>query len=90
MWLGRLLCHQVFFLALRLHREALKQSATDPKTGIIDISILTTGVSSSERIRRQMIAKELKKMLQVEWFSSRFSLPPPPQSTLCKIIAFTP
>ena len=29
--------------ALRLYREALKQSATDPKTGIIDISIITTG-----------------------------------------------
>ena len=28
----------------RLHREALKQAATDPRTGIIDISILTTGV----------------------------------------------
>ena len=28
----------------RLHREALKQAATDPKTGIIDIGILTTGV----------------------------------------------
>lgn len=29
--------------AKRLHREALKQSATDPRTGIVDISILTTG-----------------------------------------------
>lgn len=29
--------------ARRLHREALKQSATDPRTGIVDISILTTG-----------------------------------------------
>lgn len=30
--------------AKRLHREALKQSATDPRTGFVDISILTTGV----------------------------------------------
>lgn len=30
--------------AKRLHREALKQSATDPRTGIVDISILTTGL----------------------------------------------
>ena len=52
-------------LSLRLHREALKQSATDPKTGIIDVGILTTGVSSSERMRRQMVAKELKALLQV-------------------------
>ena len=29
--------------AARLHREALKQSATDPTTGKIDVSILTTG-----------------------------------------------
>ena len=29
--------------AARLHREALKQSATDPTTGRIDVSILTTG-----------------------------------------------
>lgn len=29
--------------ALRLYREALKQSATDPRTGIVDISIITTG-----------------------------------------------
>lgn len=48
----------------RLHREALKQSATDPKTGIIDVSILTTGVSSSERSRRQQLARELKRLLQ--------------------------
>ena len=64
----------------RLHREALKQSATDPKTGIIDVGILTTGVSSSERIRRQLIAKELKKMLQVSspgmvgWSRKRLSI----------------
>jgi DNA replication licensing factor MCM4 len=51
--------------AKRLHREALKQSATDPKTGIIDVGILTTGVSASERDRRRELAKELKRMLQV-------------------------
>lgn len=32
--------------AKRLHREALKQSATDPRTGFVDISILTTGMTS--------------------------------------------
>ena len=30
--------------AWRLHREALKQSAIDPSSGKIDVSILTTGV----------------------------------------------
>lgn len=32
--------------AKRLHREALKQSATDPRTGFVDISILTTGMQT--------------------------------------------
>ena len=35
--------------AKRLHREALKQSATDPRTGFVDISILTTGVCYKKR-----------------------------------------
>lgn len=54
------------FLCLtnRLHREALKQSATDPKTGLIDINILTTGLSVSDRKRRLEIAKSLKELLQ--------------------------
>lgn len=47
----------------RLHREALKQSATDPKTGLIDINILTTGLSVSDRKRRLEIAKSLKELL---------------------------
>lgn len=33
--------------AKRLHREALKQSATDPRTGFVDISILTTGMQAT-------------------------------------------
>ena len=36
--------------AARLHREALKQSATDPTTGRIDVSILTTGQVKSQPI----------------------------------------
>ncbi|XP_062501051.1 DNA replication licensing factor mcm4-A-like isoform X2 [Corticium candelabrum] len=50
--------------AKRLHREALKQAATDPKTGIVDISILTTGLSSWERSRRVEIMKAVKQMLE--------------------------
>ncbi len=55
--------NRVFYVS-RLHREALKQSATDPKTGVIDVGILTTGVSGSERARRQTLAKELRRLLQ--------------------------
>lgn len=49
--------------AKRLHREALKQSATDPASGKIDISILTTGMSASSRRRKAEIAQALRKML---------------------------
>jgi DNA replication licensing factor MCM4 len=49
--------------AKRLHREALKQSAIDPKTGRIDVGILTTGYSSEERRHREQIAQTLKKLI---------------------------
>lgn len=50
--------------AKRLHREALKQSATDPSSGKIDISILTTGMSNTARQRRAEIGQRLRKLLQ--------------------------
>ncbi|XP_065345758.1 DNA replication licensing factor MCM4 [Cloeon dipterum] len=50
--------------AWRLHREALKQSATDPLSGRIDVSILTTGISSAGRKHREKLMKELKKMIE--------------------------
>ena len=64
--IGTLTCYfyAQFYFTCRLHKEALKQAATDPKTGIIDVGILTTGVSSSERQRRETLAKELHKILQ--------------------------
>lgn len=50
----------------RLHREALKQSATDPLSGKIDISILTTGLSSAARKRRVELAQALRKLIQAK------------------------
>ncbi|XP_014681589.1 PREDICTED: DNA replication licensing factor mcm4-A-like [Priapulus caudatus] len=50
--------------ARRLHREAMKQSATDPATGKIDISILTTGMSSAARKRKVEIAQALRQLVQ--------------------------
>lgn len=50
----------------RLHREALKQSATDPMSGKIDVTILTTGLSSAARKRRVEVAQSLKKMIQAK------------------------
>lgn len=49
--------------AYRLHREALKQSATDPLSGKIDIGILTTGLSSAARKRRAEIKEALSKIV---------------------------
>lgn len=52
--------------AKRLHREALKQSATDPRTGFVDISILTTGMSATARKRKEEVAQALKKLIQTK------------------------
>lgn len=49
--------------ANRLHQEALKQSATDPKSGIINLDILTTGQSESYRTRREEVKKALKELI---------------------------
>jgi DNA replication licensing factor MCM4 len=39
--------------AVRLIKSALKQAATDARTGLIDMGLLTEGGSSGERRRRQ-------------------------------------
>ncbi|RXG52397.1 DNA replication licensing factor MCM4 [Armadillidium vulgare] len=56
--------------AWRLHREALKQSATDPMSGKIDVGILTTGLSSAARKRRG----EISSSSQRNSFSQRAKL----------------
>ena len=38
--------------AVRLIKSALKQAATDSRTGLIDMSLLTEGTSASERRRK--------------------------------------
>ncbi|XP_018653176.1 putative dna replication licensing factor MCM4 [Schistosoma mansoni] len=50
--------------ARRLQREALKQAAIDPLTGTIDINILTTGISSSVRKRREEMAMAIWSLLE--------------------------
>merc|ERR1712156_603758 len=50
--------------ASRLHKEALKQSAIDPTTGTIDVSILTTGQSSAGRKRRFAVKNNLKDLVK--------------------------
>lgn len=48
----------------RLHREALKQSATDPLSGKIDVGILTTGLSTAARKKRTDLITAIKENLQ--------------------------
>lgn len=50
--------------AWRLHREALKQSATDPLSGKIDVGILTTGLSSAARQKRAELVGIIKEYLK--------------------------
>ncbi|KAH8704758.1 putative DNA replication licensing factor Mcm4 [Talaromyces proteolyticus] len=45
--------------AVRLIRSALKQAATDSRTGLIDMGLLTEGTSASERRRREDLKKAL-------------------------------
>lgn len=49
--------------AVRLIKSALKQAATDARTGLIDMSLLTEGTSSSERRRRQDLKNAVVEML---------------------------
>ncbi|XP_013187745.2 DNA replication licensing factor MCM4 [Amyelois transitella] len=50
--------------AARLHREALKQSATDPASGRIDVGILTTGLGAAARRRRADLVAALKELIK--------------------------
>lgn len=50
--------------AWRLHREALKQSATDPLSGKIDVGILTTGLSNAARKKRIELVSSIKANLK--------------------------
>lgn len=50
--------------AYRLHREALKQSATDPLSGKIDVGILTTGLSTAARKKRADLVASIKEYLK--------------------------
>ncbi|XP_041984381.1 DNA replication licensing factor MCM4 isoform X2 [Aricia agestis] len=52
--------------AARLHREALKQSATDPASGRIDVGILTTGLGAGARRRRADLRAALTTLLQTK------------------------
>jgi DNA replication licensing factor MCM4 len=49
--------------AVRLIKSALKQAATDQRTGLIDMGLLTEGVSSSERRRKDDLKRGVLSLL---------------------------
>ncbi|ORX67226.1 nucleic acid-binding protein [Linderina pennispora] len=49
--------------ASRLMREALRESATDPRTGLIDLDLLNTGFAASDRRQLDSIKREARNML---------------------------
>lgn len=49
--------------AVRLIKSALKQAATDARTGLIDMGLLTEGTSASERRRRADLKKAITDLL---------------------------
>jgi len=49
--------------ASRLIREAIRTSATDPNTGLVDIDLINTGAGQQQRRMRGDLKKEILKML---------------------------
>lgn len=51
-------------MAFELIKDALKQSATDPSTGMIDMDVIVTGQTSSSRKRVEELVILIKEILQ--------------------------
>ncbi|WJX45300.1 DNA replication licensing factor, mcm4 component [Trifolium repens] len=49
--------------AFRLLEVAMQQSAMDIRTGTIDMDLITTGVSSSERMRRESLIQDTRNLI---------------------------
>ena len=62
--------------AFRLLEVALQQSATDHSTGTIGMDLITTGVSASERMRRENLLSATRNIsmekMQIGGASTRF------------------
>ncbi|KAL7125408.1 hypothetical protein ABFS83_14G115500 [Erythranthe nasuta] len=54
---------QDVFEAFRLLQVAMQQSATDHSTGTIDMDLITTGVSASERMRRENLVSTTRNLI---------------------------
>ncbi|GJP44531.1 hypothetical protein CLOM_g3919 [Closterium sp. NIES-68] len=69
--------HEDVTEARRLLDVAMQQSATDPNTGTIDMDLITTGVSASERAKRMQLQEALLSFLQDRATASRSSFRAP-------------
>lgn len=49
--------------AIRLMKIATQTAATDPRTGRIDMDLLTTGLSAGERLRKDQVHSVIKDLL---------------------------
>jgi DNA replication licensing factor MCM4 len=49
--------------AIRLVKAALQQAAIDPRTGTIDMDLITTGRSATARSRQQDLMRELRGLI---------------------------
>lgn len=50
--------------SIRLMKVATQQAATDPRTGEIDMGVITTGASEEERRHTEALAKEIMDVIQ--------------------------
>ncbi|KAJ1748577.1 MCM DNA helicase complex subunit [Coemansia sp. RSA 1821] len=50
-------------IAAKLMREALRESATDPRTGLIDLDLLNTGFAASDRRQLDALKHETRTLL---------------------------
>ena len=58
--------------AVRLIKTAMQQSATDPKTGEIDMDMITTGISASSASRIKLICDFIMKVQVSSKFDGNF------------------
>jgi len=60
--------------AYRLHREALKQSATDPLTGKVDVNIIAAGMSMTTRKYVAELSEVVTRRMSERPFGTWFSV----------------
>jgi len=49
--------------AIRLIKIALQQAATDPETGVIDMGLISTGITNTSRIKLTHLSDTIKNIL---------------------------